>query len=398
MRIFFKGILAVGILLHILWPQPLFAESMIKDAVLEKAIHAELKKATASEVSLADLQELKSLYPKDTEGAITNLQGLEFATNITNLFLPNHELVDIQPIGALSNITFLALNGNQIHDLSPISNLQNLQKLVIDNNKIADLSPLANLTKLTDILASGNQITDLSPVAGANLKWLLVSSNQIENLEPLRSHPTLEHLYLENNKIQDIAVLETIPNLKNVIVDNNPLNEQASVVLDTLAQKGVVTKQAPREQSGNQIKVMLDAAPVTFEVSPFITDEGTLVVPFRPIFEKLGLSVSWDEASKTITGEKKGTKIVLRIDHKFADVNGKSIEMSVAPSIVSGNTFIPLRFIAESLESIVEWDAPRKTAVIRSKQDILSSDGKIQVGPTSITIHFRKARYKGIQL
>jgi hypothetical protein len=35
---------------------------------------------------------------------------------------------------------------------------------------------------------------------------------------------------------------------------------------------------------------MLDAVPVTFEASPFITDEGTLVVPFP-------FSRSWELAS-----------------------------------------------------------------------------------------------------
>lgn len=379
MRKCISGILAMGILLNILSPQPLLAESLIKDAVLEEAIQAELKQDAADDVILADLQTLKSLYPKNTEGAITDLQGLEFATNITSLFLPNQELTDIQQIGALTSLTFLALNGNQIHDLSPLSSLHNLQKLVIDNNRIEDLRPVSNLTKLTDLLASGNQITDLSPVAGAKLKWLLVSSNQIQDLEPLRGHPTLEQLYLDHNRIQDIAVLETIPNLKTVIVDNNPLNEQAADILDNLAKKGVVTKQIPMEQTRNQIKVMLDATPVTFEVAPFITDEGTLLVPFRPIFERLGLNINWNEASRTITGEKAGTKIILHIDNNIAEVNGKFVEMSVAPSIVSGNTFVPLRFVAESLESIVQWDASRNMAVIRSKQDMFSLDGNMKV-------------------
>ncbi|MEF3312184.1 copper amine oxidase N-terminal domain-containing protein [Paenibacillus sp. GYB004] len=110
-----------------------------------------------------------------------------------------------------------------------------------------------------------------------------------------------------------------------------------TVILDNLAKKGVITKEVPKEQTQNQIKVILDAVPVTFEVSPFITDEGTLVVPFRPIFEKLGLSIRWDEASQTIIGEKAGTKIILVIDHKFADVNGKSVEMSVAPILDRDN-------------------------------------------------------------
>jgi hypothetical protein len=41
----FSGLLAFSIMLIILTPKPLFAESIIKDGILEKAIHAELKQA-----------------------------------------------------------------------------------------------------------------------------------------------------------------------------------------------------------------------------------------------------------------------------------------------------------------------------------------------------------------
>ncbi|MNC55059.1 Internalin-A precursor [compost metagenome] len=100
--------------------------------------------------------------------------------------------------------------------------------------------PLKNLNKLTDLLAGNNQVTDLHPIEKLKLKWLILSGNKIQDLTPLKNHPTLEHLYLDGNLIQDIEVLETIPNLREVSLGNNPLNQLATQVVKNLEDNGVV--------------------------------------------------------------------------------------------------------------------------------------------------------------
>ncbi|WP_430734263.1 copper amine oxidase N-terminal domain-containing protein [Fodinisporobacter ferrooxydans] len=40
-----------------------------------------------------------------------------------------------------------------------------------------------------------------------------------------------------------------------------------------------------------------------------------------------------------------------------AAVNGKSVSLDAAPQIFNGSTYIPLRFVAESLGKSVTWDA-----------------------------------------
>ena len=45
---------------------------------------------------------------------------------------------------------------------------------------------------------------------------------------------------------------------------------------------------------------------VIFDVEPIIR-EGRTIVPVRAIFESLGLEVSWDNKSKTVTGKNKDT-------------------------------------------------------------------------------------------
>ncbi|WP_340027997.1 leucine-rich repeat domain-containing protein [Paenibacillus sp. FSL H7-0940] len=225
----------------------LAASSLIKDPVLAKVIRADLKMSAKKEIKAADLKKLKSLYAMELKSKISNLQGLEHAVNMTDLFLPGQNIKNIKPLNKLKKLTFLAVEGNQIADISPLLGLTNLQNLVMDNNKIKSLAPLKNMRKLTSLFASGNQVTDLSPLQKLKLEWVIMNRNKIQDLTPLKNHPTLEYLYVEDNLIEDIEVLETIPHLTEVYLANNPLNDRAGQVVENLKKKGVIVSLVSEE-------------------------------------------------------------------------------------------------------------------------------------------------------
>ncbi|MGG1555633.1 stalk domain-containing protein [Paenibacillus ferrarius] len=105
----------------------------------------------------------------------------------------------------------------------------------------------------------------------------------------------------------------------------------------------------------NSIRVFMDKDEVKFEVQPII-ENGTTLVQFRPIFEKLGLSVGWDGIKNVVSGEKTGLKIQLTIGDNIAYINGKELQLDAAPKIIEGNTFVPLRFVGEASGGNVLWD------------------------------------------
>ncbi|WP_304057252.1 MucBP domain-containing protein [Levilactobacillus namurensis] len=87
------------------------------------------------------------------------LDGLEYATNLTTLWLNNG-------LNSPSGMYF-----GDVRDLTPLSGLTKLTELNIQNNSISDLTPLANLTNLTTLSASFNHISDFRPLQGlTNLK------------------------------------------------------------------------------------------------------------------------------------------------------------------------------------------------------------------------------------
>jgi hypothetical protein len=117
-----------------------------------------------------------------------------------------------------------------------------------------------------------------------------------------------------------------------------------------------------------QTKVFVDGDAIKFTVDP-LNEKGTTLVQFKPIFEKLGLAVAWDQATQTVTGTTYNLDIQLTIGSKTVLVNGVKKQLAVAPKIVNSVTMIPLRFVGEASGRDVSWDGRTKTVYIASTND-----------------------------
>lgn len=91
------------------------------------------------------------------------------------------------------------------------------------------------------------------------------------------------------------------------------------------------------------------------ELRGYVKNDATMV-PMRGIFERMGAEVLWNEATRTVTAKRGATTIVLRPDAAEAVVNGAATALPVAPEIVEGHLYMPLRFVAETLGATVAWD------------------------------------------
>ncbi len=105
---------------------------------------------------------------------------------------------------------------------------------------------------------------------------------------------------------------------------------------------------------GNEISVFVSGNEVEFDVPPTIIENRTLV-PMRAIFEELGAKVSWTAETNTIIGEKNDIVIMMVIGDNVMKVNDKDIKLDVAPTVIDGRTLVPVRAIAESFDTNVEW-------------------------------------------
>lgn len=104
------------------------------------------------------------------------------------------------------------------------------------------------------------------------------------------------------------------------------------------------------------------------KVEPQIVNSRTMV-PMRKIFEVFGATVEWSGETRSIEATTEELVIGLQIDNKVATVTNKSgdvteIELDSAPVIIDNRTLVPVRFIAESLDKKVGWDADNRTVII----------------------------------
>jgi hypothetical protein len=97
--------------------------------------------------------------------------------------------------------------------------------------------------------------------------------------------------------------------------------------------------------------------------TPMIISSRSMV-PIRAVVEALNGTVSWDNDSQKITLIANGNTVVMWIDKNEIEVNGNKYYSDVAPTIVNGRTYVPLRFAAENLDTIVYWINSTREAVI----------------------------------
>jgi Copper amine oxidase N-terminal domain len=93
-----------------------------------------------------------------------------------------------------------------------------------------------------------------------------------------------------------------------------------------------------------------------------IEKAGRVFVPLRGIFEKLGAAVVY--SSGTINATKGSTTVSLQIGSTQATVNGQTQVLDVAPFIVGATTYVPLRFVAQSLGAQVGYDNSTRVVAI----------------------------------
>lgn len=122
---------------------------------------------------------------------------------------------------------------------------------------------------------------------------------------------------------------------------------------------------------GNLIvpRVKIDGEQMEFSVQPIVKNGRTLV-PMRAIFNKLGATVNWEEATQTVTAHTYYADVTLQIGSTTAQVNGKTVTLDVAPQIVDGSTLVPLRFISESLGATVRWNPNLMIANIENNKKV----------------------------
>ena len=103
------------------------------------------------------------------------------------------------------------------------------------------------------------------------------------------------------------------------------------------------------------VTVTVDGQVVNFDVQPRLIG-GRTMVPLRAIFETLGATVEWNEASQTVTAYNEAYIVKCAIDSNTMYINNEAKNIDVAPMMIDSRTLVPARFVAEAFNCNVNWD------------------------------------------
>lgn len=109
------------------------------------------------------------------------------------------------------------------------------------------------------------------------------------------------------------------------------------------------------EPDGPGISLWLDGQLLRLDQPPRVANNRVLV-PLRVIGEALDFAVTWhpEDSGVTIAGAR---TIRLWLGSYTAEVDGRLLMLDVAPTTYHQRTFVPVRFISETLDCQVVWNA-----------------------------------------
>lgn len=173
----------------------------IPDAALAAAVRAELGLPAGEPITVADMQSLTSL-DFDNKG-ITDLTGLEQATNLESLVVRNNPLANYDALSGLASLRFLDVSYSGSHpDISALTPLTGLTELRLEGTGVTDMTQLTGFTGLTFLCVAYCGVTDVTPLAAlTNLEGLCLLGDHVSDIASLAPFTNLTYLDVRYNRL-----------------------------------------------------------------------------------------------------------------------------------------------------------------------------------------------------
>ena len=110
-------------------------------------------------------------------------------------------------------------------------------------------------------------------------------------------------------------------------------------------------------------KISVFGREIKNDVAPKIVNDRTML-PIRIVAESLGGTVTWNGELQRVTIQKGADVILITIGADTAYVNGTAVKLDAAAFVENGRTYLPLRFVSETLGAQVAWNEDEKTVTI----------------------------------
>ncbi|MDM5460772.1 leucine-rich repeat domain-containing protein [Bacillus cereus] len=137
---------------------------------------------------------------------------------------------EIAGLEYMTSLEKLTLRESNVTDISAISELRYLKFLDLSSNPIESIQPVSKLENLDMLFLRDNKIADLTPLSQMKkIKTLDLIGNNIKDLTPLFTVSSLKEVYLANNQISNLSGIEKLKNVKLLWIGNNKISDVESI-------------------------------------------------------------------------------------------------------------------------------------------------------------------------
>ncbi|MCM3039749.1 copper amine oxidase N-terminal domain-containing protein [Paenibacillus motobuensis] len=145
--------------------------------------------------------------------------------------------------------------------------------------------------------------------------------------------------------------------------------------------------------------VVVDGKPLSGKA---VTKNDVNFVPFRELFDELGLSIQYNSKTKQVTGTSSSLKVTFTVGSKTAYVNGNKKALQAAPFVQNGSVYVPLRIVGEATGSKVVYLKDVQVVLVNSSEFKglvydstygslnITTDGKLEVDNLLVLDEFLK--------
>lgn len=286
-----------------------FNDTNLKDALCKSYKHEgdfsedEAKKVSHDE-NLAKIE----------AASISDLEGLQYFTDIVYLYAGGNNLKNLEPLSELTCLGMLDISNNSIKGksfekaLNEMGRIKKLSSIYLDNDGLTNikfLGKIGNVDNYTEISMSDNKVNDISILKGAT---------------------SLETLDLSNNRITDVTPLKNLDKLTwsidlrdNCIIDYKPIKHLFDKMWEEYDGANAMTRY---DYYSNPVNYKYNGKKIKF---PYLTVyykyQG--YAEAVPLFKAIGGTATYNKKTGTLICSYDGNEIVMKDFSTSYTINGK---------------------------------------------------------------------------